>query len=232
MERPEKSGRFFCCSRFVYFGAHLMKQETVFQRPDKEIIITFWKWVGLVLSVFLATYLTANKLAAQNQHRYEMFMDWELEIPLVPWMIVVYLSYVGVFLLLPLIMKSGHAIICLAYGFLASILVSTVVFVAFPGELGYHRPEYIAGFDFMFQMLYEVDKPHNLYPSLHVTFSSLTALGMAHQVRIPWFRWAIGGWAVLIAASVVLVHQHHIFDIITGLILAFSCYRFVYLRYI
>lgn len=205
-------------------------QETVFKRPDREIIFTFWKWVAIVLSIFLVMYLTANQLASQNVHRYEMFMDWELRIPLVPWMIVVYLSYVGVFLLLPLIMKSGQSIICLAYGFLTAILISTFVFVAFPGQLGYYRPEFVSGFNFLFQTLYEVDKPHNLYPSLHVTFSCLTALGMAHQVEIKWFRVAIACWALLIAASVVLVHQHHIFDIVTGLMLATFCYKYVYLR--
>lgn len=204
--------------------------ETVFKRPDREIIIVFWKWVAIVLSIFLVTYLTANQLAVQNPHRYEMYMDWELSIPLVPWMIVVYLSYVGVFLLLPFIMKSGYSIICLAYGFLAAILASTFVFVIFPGELGYHRPEYVQGFDVLFQSLYDIDKPHNLYPSLHVTFSSLTALGIRHQVRAEWFRKLIFGWAVMIAASVVLVHQHHIFDVLTGLILAVGCYRFVFLR--
>lgn len=208
----------------------MSSQETVFKRPDREIIIVFWKWVAIVLSVFLVMYLAANQLAAQSQNRYEMYMDWELSIPLVPWMIVVYLSYVGVFLLLPFIMKSGQAIICLAYGFLTAILVSTFVFVAFPGELGYHRPEFVAGFDFLFQTLYEVDRPHNLYPSLHVTFSSLTALGMAHQVRVEWFRKTIAGWAILIALSVVLVHQHHIFDVVTGLGLAVGCYKFVYLK--
>lgn len=204
--------------------------QQVFTKPDRETVFTFWKWVGIVLSIFLVMYLTANQLASENQNRYDMYMDWELNIPLVPWMIVVYLSYVGVFLLLPLIMKSGYSIVCLAYGFLTAILVSTVVFVVFPGELGYHRPEFVAGFDFLFQVLYDIDKPHNLYPSLHVTFSSLTALGMAHQVRVQWFRIAIAGWAALIAASVVLVHQHHIFDIVTGLLLAAFCYKFVYLK--
>jgi hypothetical protein len=28
----------------------------------------------------------------------------------------------------------------------------------------------------------------------------------------------------------VLVHQHHVFDIVTGLILGIFCYKFVYLR--
>jgi len=163
-------------------------QKAVFIRPSKEIIVVFWKWVAIVLSIFLVTYLTANQLAEHNTNRYHMYSDWELGIPLVPWMILVYLSYVAVFLLLPLVVKSGHAITSLAYGFLAAILVSTMVFVAFPGELGYHRPDYISEFDYLFQLLYDVDKPHNLFPSLHVTFSSLTAFAMMHQNKVSWFR--------------------------------------------
>lgn len=209
-----------------------MKKESVFSQPTMEVVVAFVKWLTIVLSVFLVTYLTANTLASQNPHRYEMYAAWELQVPLVPWMIVVYLSYVGVFLLLPMLMKTGRSIQSLAYAFLTSIAVSTVIFVLFPGELGYHRPDHVAEFNFLFQTLYEVDKPHNLFPSLHVTFSSLTALVMAHQSSIPWFKRAILGWAVLIAASVVLVHQHHVFDIITGLMLAFGSYRFVYLKYV
>lgn len=207
-----------------------MQNEVVFTRPDKDTYTAFGKWLAIVLSCFLVTYLTANELASQNPNPYHMYTDWELGIPLVPWMIVVYLSYVGVFLLLPLIMKSGKSIANLAYGFLASILVSTIVFILFPGELGYARPEHIAGFDFLYQSLYAIDHPHNLYPSLHVTFSSLTAMAMAHQARVCWFHIAIALWAVMIAASVVLVHQHHLFDIATGLVLALSCFKYVYLR--
>lgn len=209
-----------------------MGSSRVFGRPSREIIYTFWKWVIIVLSVFLVTYLTANRWAAENPNRYEMYTEWELQVPLVPWMIVVYLSYVGVFLLLPLIMKSGRSIESLAYAFLACIGVSTTVFILFPGELGYHRPDQVSDFNLLFQTLYQIDQPHNLYPSLHVTFSSLTAMAMAHQNNVSWFRTTIGIWAVLIAASVVLVHQHHVFDIVTGLMLASAAYRFVYLRYV
>jgi membrane-associated phospholipid phosphatase len=207
-----------------------MQQQVVFGWPNKEILTAFGKWLSIVLSCFLVTYLTANELASQNSNRYEMYTQWELGIPLVPWMILVYLSYVGVFLLLPFIMKSGDSIANLAYGFLTSILISTMVFVVFPGELGYARPEFIAGFDFLYQSLYTIDQPHNLYPSLHVTFSSLTAMAMAHQAQAKWFHVAIALWAVLIAASVILVHQHHLFDVATGLLLGSFCFRYVYMR--
>lgn len=210
----------------------MSSQETVFVRPTRQMLLLFWKWVIIVVSLFLLAYLGANQLATENPDRHAMYMDWELGVPLVPWMIVIYLSYVGVFLLLPMVMKKEQALVSLAYSFLASTLVATVIFVLFPGELGYHRPEYVAGFDFFFQGLYEIDRPHNLYPSIHVTFSALTAWAMVHQTNVRWFHVAILGWAVLLAASVILVHQHHLFDILTGLLLAGGCYRWVYLRFL
>ena len=39
------------------------------------------------------------------------------------------------------------------------------------------------------------------------------------------FMWV---WLVLISASVVFVHQHHLFDIVTGFILALVIYKLVY----
>jgi membrane-associated phospholipid phosphatase len=210
----------------------MRKVESVFARPDQEMIRLFGKWLAIVLSVFLLAYLSANQLATENPQRYEMYADWELDIPLIPEMIVVYLSYVAVFLLLPWVMKSGQALVSLAYAFLFGILVSTIVFVLFPGELGYHRPDHVSEFNFLFQTLYQIDQPHNLYPSLHVTFSSLTAAAMVHQTKSLLFHRMVAAWAVMIAASVVLVHQHHLFDILTGLILAGASYRFVYLRFV
>lgn len=210
----------------------MSRSESIFVVPDREMILQFWKWVGIVLSVFLVTYLFANQMAAEKSQRYEMYTEWELEIPLVPSMIVVYLSYVAVFLFLPMVLKETQALVSLAYSFLFGILVSTTIFILFPGELGYPRPEFVAGYDYLYQTLYQIDRPHNLFPSLHVTFSSLTAFAMVHQTRARWFHLAILAWAVVIAASVILVHQHHLFDIITGLALAVCCYRLVYLRYV
>jgi membrane-associated phospholipid phosphatase len=206
------------------------KSDSVFVVPEREMILLFWKWAGVVLSVLSATYLVANRLAAENPKRYEMYIEWELGIPLVPSMIVVYLSYAAVFFLLPLVLKKTQALVSLAYSFLFGILVSTSIFILFPGELGYSRPEFVEGYDFLYQTLHQIDRPHNLFPSLHVTFSSLTAFAMVHQTTTRWFHVAILLWAFVIATSVILVNQHHLFDIITGLGLAVCCYRFIYLR--
>ena len=54
------------------------KSDSVFVVPERERILFFWKWAGVVLSVLSATYLVANRLAAENPKRYEMYIEWEL----------------------------------------------------------------------------------------------------------------------------------------------------------
>ena len=38
-------------------------------------------------------YMATNKLAMGFEGKHQVFMDWELDIPLVPWMILVYVSF-------------------------------------------------------------------------------------------------------------------------------------------
>ena len=76
--------------------------------------------------------------------------------------------------------------------------------------------------------LHKLDHPHNLYPSLHITFSVLTAFAMFDQTNSKWFHLFLVLWITLICFSVVLVHQHHLFDVITGLLLSLIVIKFIY----
>ena len=82
--------------------------------------------------------------------------------------------------------------------------------------VGLHQP--------LFDLLTQVDTPHNLVPSLHVAFAALILLGCAERGPKFW-AWGYGAWLVLMSASTVLVHQHHLLDVISGLGLAFIMRR-------
>jgi membrane-associated phospholipid phosphatase len=70
----------------------------------------------------------------------------------------------------------------------------------------------------MIQDVYLGDKPFNDFPSLHTSLSTIVAL--------HWFKVdrrlgiAIALWTVLIVASTVLIKQHYVADILSGLLLA------------
>jgi membrane-associated phospholipid phosphatase len=71
----------------------------------------------------------------------------------------------------------------------------------------------------VFNLLQMVDTPHNLAPSLHVAFSALILLGCAEIAPRHW-AWGYYFWLLVLSASTVLVHQHHLFDGVSGLVLA------------
>jgi membrane-associated phospholipid phosphatase len=112
-----------------------------------------------------------------------------------------------------------------------SALVAAVVFVVFPSELGFSRAENIDGFEGIFNWLHVVDKPHNLFPSLHITFTTIATFVMISVTQSRLFHASIIAWAVMITFSVVLVHQHHLIDVLTGGILGWVAIRFVYQRF-
>jgi membrane-associated phospholipid phosphatase len=72
----------------------------------------------------------------------------------------------------------------------------------------------------MIQDVYASDQPFNDFPSLHTSISTILA--------IHWFQFdrragiAASIWTVLIVASTVLVKQHYIADVVSGLLLAFG----------
>ena len=103
-------------------------------------------------------------------------------------------------------------------------------FLFFLGQLGFKRHAYVEGYNDIFQSMYAIDKLHNLFPSLHVTYLTLSASAMMRQSNSKIFNLIMITWIILIALSVVLVHQQHVIDIVMGLILAMTTYKSVELK--
>jgi membrane-associated phospholipid phosphatase len=72
----------------------------------------------------------------------------------------------------------------------------------------------------MIQNVYAGDHPFNDFPSLHTSVSTLLA--------IHWFRFdrragiIASIWAVFVVISTVLIKQHYVADVVSGLLLAFG----------
>lgn len=207
-----------------------MRKEKIFSLPSGENSIIFLQWFSIVLSCFLIVYYSCNSYAASLSNHYHLYMDWELSIPLVPPMIIIYITYVFIFALVPLVFKSPMAFRALACSMLAIIGTSGVIFVLFPWHLGFIRQDSVPEYQFIFSLLYAIDQPHNLFPSLHVTFACICVLALIHQTSNRQFHFALKIWFLLVCVSVILVHQHHFFDVISGITLGWVVYKSVYLK--
>lgn len=101
----------------------------------------------------------------------------------------------------------------------ATIAVSSIFFIAWPLTILRYQTG-TSLFDRMLAWLYLIDKPTNLFPSLHVSTAFLFAKAVAYA-RPKWNPWMVG-WATLVAASTLFIRQHYLVDVIAGIITAYA----------
>ncbi len=66
--------------------------------------------------------------------------------------------------------------------------------------------------------LWRIDPPYNALPSLHTAYA--VVLAEAHwRLRTPW-RWQVSAWALAIIISTLTTKQHHVWDVLGGIMLA------------
>ena len=194
--------------------------------PDAARAKAYLSWVGVITVVFIAVYPTINWFTETRAHRYRLYLPFELDIPLAPLFIWAYLSMYALFLM-PLFMVSAERMQALGKQLAAGTILCGIVFLLLPADLGFLRevpsqPLYAS----IFSGLFGVDRPHNLMPSLHVVFSCLI-LFMCREGANVILRVLLFVWVVLIVASTVLVHQHHLIDALTGLAVTLLLRRYI-----
>jgi hypothetical protein len=117
--------------------------------------------------------------------------------------------------LAPLFWLDAAALRLLGKRLIAGTLVSGLVFLLLPAELG-HRPMQAAGgYAAAYRLLYALDLPNNTVPSLHIISSALIALAIV-RAATPVSKAVFGLWLALITLSVLLVHQHHLLDVVAA----------------
>lgn len=193
-----------------------------------ERIRTIIIW-GAITGIFsTVVYFGANEIASKNKHFYQLYFEFERGIPMVPWMIYIYQSFAFLIIITYLSIKSPQKIKAYSISFMSSCGIAAVFFILFPAELGFSRTENIEGYEFMFNLIHAIDKPHNLAPSLHIAYSGLGAYVLSSEIQSKILKGMIWIWYLLICISIVLVHQHHLFDIFTGAMLVVVVKHLIY----
>ena len=193
---------------------------------DRIRAIIIW---GTITGIFnIVVYFGANEIASQNTHFYKLYFEFERGIPMVPWMIYIYQSFALLITINYFSIKSPQKIKIYSISFMSSCAIAAVFFILFPAELGFSRIENIKGYEFWYETLHMLDHPHNLAPSLHIAYSGLGAYVLSSEIQSKLLKGMIWIWFLLICSSIVLVHQHHLFDIFTGAILALVVKYLIY----
>ena len=186
---------------------------------------TYFYWLLWISVAFFTVYPTCNWVTNQRADALGLYFSAELNIPFVPQFVWAYLSLYLLFLIPPFFLIHQRMNI-LGRQLIAVTLFCGLVFLLLPTQLGFERtipadPFYSA----LFANLFAIDLPHNMVPSLHVAFSALILFTLLRDSRSAAAKAIFGAWLVLICASTIFVHQHHLLDVATGLLVAAFFYR-------
>ncbi|MES0491804.1 MAG: phosphatase PAP2 family protein [Leptospirales bacterium] len=198
-----------------------IREFTGFSLPDKKRGIAFFNWNLAWVTCFIIMYGSMNWITSKEQSPLQLFFEWELSIPFLPGFIWIYLSIVFIFFV-PLFFSNVNGIRYLGPKMLWATFTAGILFWLFPAEAGYVRSDTIADQYLLFRILYFFDHyPHNLFPSLHITYSAILVFSMLTSVKtvIKWLLWI---WFLVICLSVFVVHQHHLVDVAGGVLLALA----------
>ena len=185
-------------------------------------LIPDYAWIYLGSFLFVNTIaFSLTQILMDDVSRYSVTLPIDDRIPLVPFFVV---FYVAAFVqwTVSWILISRESKETVRYYAIADIIMKLIClgfFVFFPTTM--ERPSFEVNnlFTWGLRLIYTIDKPYNLFPSIHIIESHL-ALRAAFSLKKPprYYKWIHIPLNVLIFLSILLIKQHVLLDIPGGLI--------------
>ncbi len=176
---------------------------------------------ALVIAVNCFVFYVTRLITANAPH-YDVSIPLDNWIPFVPEFIGIYILAIGQWVfVLALAAREGKGFYYKATAAeMSSKIFVFLIFLFLPTSM--ERGQ-IAGndiFDMLTRMIYTLDAPNNLFPSIHCLDSWLCLRVVCKMKTAPrWFKIGNAIFSVLVFASVVLVKQHLFLDILGGIVI-------------
>ena len=174
-------------------------------------------------ALFLIIYPVCNWITSQRSDIGTFYFQWERGIPFVPFMILPYLSIDFLFLTAPFFCRTDGELRTFTKRVVAALVLAGICFLLFPLRFAFERPHVSGWMGAVFDSFHAFDPPYNLCPSLHVAFWVILFDLFRRRTR-GWLLALVVIWFALIAPSPVLTYQHHVVDVVGGLVLAAFCF--------
>ena len=197
---------------------------SIFKQPDRERVIAYLKFLALFCLLFFPVYTAGGWVASRSDRVLALYLDSELTIRYVPSMVWAYISLYPMFLL-PLFHLNVAELSRLSRQSVLVIVIAGIAFITIPAKIGFPTLPSGDENDVLNRLIHAIDTPYNLVPSLHVSFTWLILLACAKHSSSA-LKWIYAFWIALVSASTILIHQHHLLDVVTGALLALGVRRF------
>jgi len=180
---------------------------------------------------FVLVYGGMDALTARRTFRVPVHFPAELAIPFIPAMTLFYMSIYFLFWMAPFVLRTRREFPALVVTLAIVTFCGGIGFLLFPADLAFAPPqeEALGIWAGLFHFADKLNLTYNLLPSLHVAFAVICVAVFSARATVAgkallWF------WAAMIAASTVLIHQHHLLDLATGWLLALVCVKSIFDR--
>ncbi len=190
----------------------------------RQVSLRYFLWLACVVALwFLFVYGGCDWITKQHSYRVPLAMAWEQQIPFVPVSVLGYMSLYPLFLLVPLVLCERRELRSFTRALLILITLAGIGFLLFPGEPR-AGPLQSPSWESWIAVADAINLTYNFAPSLHVGLSVACVAAMAPRVPRPMavLLWC---WAMVIAASTLLLHQHYVIDVVSAWLLAVVCVR-------
>ena len=184
--------------------------------------------IFLVTAWFCVVFAGTDWVTTHREARIRIDLGFESHIPLIPAFTLVYMSIYLLFLGAPFVLRTRREITTLAAAQSLAIFFAGICFLLIPAklsfapvtdaELGVWRP--------LFRFADRLNLDYNLVPSLHVALSVVCVELLCVRANAAG-KILLRAWALLITASTLFTHQHHLVDAIAGYFLAFGVVKLV-----
>jgi membrane-associated phospholipid phosphatase len=188
-------------------------------RPPRALSAATALWLSFL---FVSIYGGTGWLTSLRSDVGAWWFAWERTLPLVPWLIVPYMSLDLFFVAAPFLCVERAELRTYRRRMTIAILAAGGMFVAMPLQFGFPRPQPGGWPGAIFAALHGFDRPYNLFPSLHIAILLIIAGTYLRHTRGV-VRALVCIWFGLIGVSTVLTYQHHVIDVAGGIVLALLC---------
>ncbi|HKI06644.1 MAG TPA: phosphatase PAP2 family protein [Thermoanaerobaculia bacterium] len=183
----------------------------------------------LFSKIFFSVYGGASLLAKLRGARPDFHFSWELKLPFVPSLAIVYLTVPLLLLLTPFILRTWKSFTPFFLTLTVETLIGGLFFLLLPMTQAY--PErVVSGFgSTLFHLADRLNLDYNEFPSLHIAFAVTAAVVFGR--RCGWAgRSLFCLWVVGVAVSTLFLHEHHILDLAGGAVLGLASVATVFPR--
>jgi membrane-associated phospholipid phosphatase len=196
----------------------------------RPLSLPTWRrlWAGilgaLVVSLaFFPIYVGGSMTPGILGQPLHLYASFELALPFWPIMIVAYLSMFVLFLL-PAFQLDENELWVLVRRLVVASILGGLVFLLLPSEIGFPEHTDAGRWQPLYELLYAIDSRANAAPSFHVIYTSTILLALM-DVATPRLRVLYALWLIVVCASTVLTHRHHLLDVAGGIAITLAVRR-------